>query len=137
MGIICQKCKQPIQSKNDLIVMLQWWIIPRPLHKACWGELAMVTKGAGSVSYETGIFQNKKRKNIALNTAFYTVFSTVLFLIGLFVLFANIHPIITSSGQEAAASPTQIMIFKLIIFVVCLVPLLERAWSYMVIEKKL
>ena len=137
MGIICQKCKQPIESKNDLIVMLQWSCIPRPLHKKCWGELAMVNKGAGSISYETGIFQNQKRKNMALNTVFYTGFSIVLFLIGLFVAFANFQPVVTSGGQATVSSPTQTIVFKMIVFIVCLVPLLERIWSYTMIERKI
>lgn len=137
MGIICQKCKQPIQSKNDLIVMLQWWFFPRPLHKSCWGDLSMANKGLGSISYQTGEFQGKKQKHLAINTPFFAILSPVVFLVGLYVLFANFTPTIVSNGQTFLATSTQTLILKLVIFVLCAFPLFWRVWSYIMIEKKI
>lgn len=137
MSIICQKCKQSIVSKNDLIVMLQWWFIPRPLHKSCWGDLSMANKGVGSLSYQTGEFQGKKQKHLAINTIFYTILSLVVFLVGLYMLFANVNPTITSGDQIVVATSAQIIILKLIIFILCSVPLIQRVWSYAKIEKNL
>lgn len=137
MSIICQKCKQPIQSKNDLIVMTQWWFFPRPLHKSCWGDLSMANKGLGSIGYQTGEFQGKGQKHIAINTVFYTIVSPIIFLIGLYVLISNINPNITSGGQTTVATPTQTIIFKLIILVLFSIPLIQRIWSYLMIEKKI
>lgn len=137
MAIICQKCKQPIESKKDLIVMLQWWFIPRPLHNACYGQLWTANKGLGSISYQTGEFQGKKQKHIAINTPFFTILSPVVFLVGLYVLFANFTPTIISNGQTFLATPAQTLILKLVIFVFCSLPLFWRFWSYTTIEKKI
>lgn len=136
MSIICQKCKQPIQSKNDLIVMRQWWFFPRPLHKSCWGNIATANMGVGSISYGTGAMQGKGM-NIAINSVFNTIISVILFLLGLFVLVANFQPTVNSGGQTVAATSSQTVIIKLVFFILLSIPLIQRIWSYMRIESKI
>ncbi len=134
--LTCEHCKQPIQSKNDLVVMPQWWLIPRPLHKACWGDVSVQHGGLGSLSYQTGMIQGRRQVHIAVNSVFFTALSIVLFLLGVFILFAGIHPTVTSAGQTTVASSGATIIFKLIALVLLSLPLLERIWSYTRIEKK-
>lgn len=142
MSIICQECKQPIASKKDLIVVLQWWFIPRPLHNTCWGQLWTAHKGVGSISYQTGVYQagvlqGKNRKYI-INTPMFTIFSLIIFLIGVYVLlFANFSSTIVSNGRTFLVTPIQTLISKLVIFVLCSLPLVLRMWSYIMIEKKI
>ena len=137
--ITCEHCKQPIQSKTDLIVMPQWLVVPRALHKACWGEISMQHGGVGSVSYQTGMLQNRRRMRVALNSGAFTALAVILFGLGLFIFFANISGsvTVTANGAATAATAGQIMTLKWIALVVLTLPILERLWSYLGIEKKI
>ena len=135
--IICQHCKKQIESKNDLIVMAWWWLFPRPLHKSCWGDITMANKGIGSLSYQTGALQGKNRPHIAINSVFFTIISIALFLLGLYILFANFQSTITSGGQTVNATPAQTILVKLLFLVVLSIPLIQKIWVYTTIEKKI
>jgi hypothetical protein len=138
MPVTCEHCKKPIESKEDLIVMTQWGFIPRPLHKQCWGNLAVSHGGAGSVSYGTGAFRRKRGFNIAVNSTFFKVIAIVGLFIGLFILTLDLSTgTFTVNGVERAPTSTEAIGIKAILFFICMIPLLIRIWSYKSIESKL
>lgn len=119
-------------------MMPQWWLVPRALHKKCWGDLQMQRQGVGSFSYQTGALQGRRRMQIAVNTLVFSIVAVLFFALGIFILFAHAGPVVTTSpgGQTATASAGQALVFKLVFFVILMFPLIERVWSYFKIEKK-
>jgi len=139
MAVICEHCKNPIESRDDLVVMRQWCFIPRALHKKCWGDIAMTHGGASSISYGTGIFRDRQQPLIAINSIAFTIIAIIFMLIGLYVfLFADLSTAtISVSGTVRALTANETMVFRAIILVVFFAPLLVRLWVYNSIENKL
>ena len=137
MAVTCEHCKKEISSKNDLIVMPQWWIIPKPLHKACWGNLTVSRAGVGSVSYGTGVFSGRNRMKIAVNSAFFSVIAVIFLVLSFVVLTMDFSgATVTSDGVERAPSEGETILFKSIISLLLLIPLLIRVWSFTSIESR-
>ncbi|MFH1895197.1 MAG: hypothetical protein ABIJ74_01255 [archaeon] len=138
MPVTCEHCKNPIESKNDLIVMPQWGFLPRPLHKQCWGNLASVHGGVGSVSYGTGAFRKKRGLNIPINSVFFTLIALILLVAGFFVLTMDLSgTTISSNGADRAPTETESILIQVILFFVLLIPLIVRLWSFAAIETRL
>ena len=137
--VICHHCKKPIESKADLIVMRKWWVLPRPLHKQCWGDLFLSKGGLGTISFQTGIFQSRKNPFIPINSALFTIVSIIAFIIGLFILFAVDFSAgrFVVGGVERALTLLEILGLKAFFFVLFSVPLIQRLYSYKGLEKKL
>ena len=134
----CEHCKKEIESKKDLLVMAQWGIIPRPLHKVCWGDLASSHAGVGSVSYGTGAFRKRNSFNIPVNSLFSSLVAVIFLAAAFFVLtFDFSGSAITENGVQRALTGTETMIVPIILFVVLLVPVLVRLWSYFLIESRI
>lgn len=138
MTVICEHCKQPVESKDDLIVMRQWLFLAKPLHKRCWGDLFMGIGGAGSVSYQTGVFQGRRQRHIPINSAMFTIIAAFSLLLAIAVLFLDFSGATTTSGGVArpAGLATQ-MLLKIVLFIILLIAPVQRLWSYFNIESRI
>ena len=138
MPVICEHCKQPIESKDDLIVMRQWWFLTKPLHKKCWGDLAMGHGGIGSVSYQTGMLQGRKQTHIAINSALYTIIAIISLILAIVILFLDFSSATMSSGGVTTkVSPEVQILLKGVFFLILLIAPMQRFWSYTKYESQL
>jgi len=139
MPVICSHCKKEITSKSELLVMLKWWFFPKPLHKACWGEIVSAHAGFGSISYQTGAFEGKNKRHIAVNSAFFTLLAIIALFIGIFiVVFVDLSKAaVTSNGNPVQLSSELALLVKTVLFLVLLIPLFQRFWSLSAFESKL
>jgi len=138
MPVNCEHCKKPIESKQDLLVMTQWGFIPRPLHKQCWGNLASSHGGVGSVSYGTGALGGRRQRHIAINSTFFKAIAVIFLFIGLFILILDFSAMtFTINGAERAPTFNESILIKAILFLLFLIPLFIKIWSFKAIESKI
>ena len=138
MSVLCNHCGKPIESQQDLIVERKWWLFPKPLHKACWADLFTTHGGVGTISYQTGAFQNRKQPQIAINTAFFSLIAVVALVIGIAILFLDFSGgTATVNGVARTLTSQEQLILKAIIFVILLVPMIQRVYSSTQIESKI
>lgn len=137
--VICHHCKKPIESKADLLVMRKWWILPRPLHKQCWGELFLSKGGLGTISFQTGVFRSKQAYHTAINSALFTVLSIIVFFLGIFLVLAIDFSTVKFVVEGVQRNPSflEALGIRIVIFLLFSIPIIQRVYSYNALEKKL
>jgi len=140
-GTVCAHCNNPIESKNDLIVMRRWLLFPKALHKKCWGEQFSTHGGAGSVGYGTGVFAGRQRglnlRYIPVNSTFFTIIAVIALIIGFFIFTVDMSTAtFTANGVDRAPTGAETVMIKSVIGVLFALPAIQRIWSYSSIEKK-
>ncbi len=95
MSVTCTACRQTIEKKSELLVMMRFGLALHPFHETCWGK-RIGGSGAGGIGY----------RGPPVNTSFFAVVAAIVFavcvaLILLIVLPAYFH----NAGQMEQFGP--------------------------------